>query len=105
MDFPTADEVYYSSILENIKEKIFTSGTDFVDITTYNRRIQKYLENKGYILVELRYEYKDSNSEYKDTSCNDFGFWGRFTGDGTCILRIIWGDTDFALRQYGDYRR
>ena len=92
--FPTAQEVYYKWILADILNKINKSNQNFIDITLCNDRINDYLTNKGYVLKELRYEYKD----------NIFGFWGRTSGDGHCLLRISWGDSKFDLSQEGDFR-
>lgn len=99
MNFPNADEVYYEHILNNIKESIIKARikhNDFFDMTISNTRIINYLISKGYIVKEIRYEYKSGSINY--------GFYGRTCGDGNCFMRIIWGDEQYCMSQLGDFR-
>lgn len=99
MDFPTADEVMYENILNNIKESIIKAKimyNDFFDMSLCNQRIIDYLISKGYIVKEIRYEYEEGVINY--------GFYGRTCGDGYYLMRIIWGDEKHCMSQFGDYR-
>lgn len=98
--YPTAFEVRYRFLLDNIYEQIDASILNFIDITLGNDDVIQYLEEKGFIIIDIRYEYKNINNE------NKWGFFGRTTGDGTCVTkRIIWGDVNMCMKMYGDFRR
>ena len=95
--YPTAIEVRYRFILEDIYAKINKSSLHFIDITMYNSDVIKYLENKGFVIVDIRYEYNIDNDS------KTYGFFGRKKGDGHCLCRIIWGDVDRCMEMYGNF--
>ena len=94
--YPTASEVRYKNILDDIYEKIDTSRDGFIDITLSNSCILDFLKEKGFLTFRVMYEYNE-NREY--------GYFGRTKGDGHVLMRIIWdSNIDFVLETYGDFR-
>lgn len=93
--YPTAFEVRYRFILDDIYKKIKESRDNFIDVTLGNNEVIQYLEEKGFVVIDIRYEYKKKQ----------WGFFGRTTGDGTCVTRIIWGDVTMCMGMYGDFSR
>lgn len=96
--FPTAFEMEYRFLLQNLHEDMLKARMPFVDITLCNREVEEYLRNKGYILKELRYDYK------KTEKGDEWGFWGRTSGDGHVLLRVMWNDHDQYRNAFGDFR-
>ncbi len=96
--FPTAFEMDHRFFLQNLQEKMENSRLPFIDITLCNHKIEQYLKDKGYTLMELRYEYKDTEKG------KEWGFFGRTTGDGHCLLRIMWNDHEVYRNTFGDFR-
>lgn len=95
MNFPSAIEVKYNNLLNNIKEymlKAHMQGLSFIDITLINQEVTNYLNKKGFCCNEIRYEY-DKNNRY--------GYHGRMKGDGICIMRIGWAGG--CLNTHGNF--
>lgn len=96
--YPTAFEIKYRFILDNIYEEMYNSRNGFIDTTLGNNEIVNFLKEKGFTVIDIRYEYKTISGTRK------YGFYGRQIGDGHIITRIIWGDVKECLEQYGDFR-
>lgn len=100
LNFPIAVEMNHFHFLQDLKEKIEHVAryryAKFVDYgMPCNDEIKKYLEDRGFTVVEIRYE----------NSCGEYGFWGRTDGDGDVAIRIIWGgDPKVVMNTFGDCR-
>lgn len=109
MKFPTAFEMKYRSLLENLQEKMESAHRSFLDVNMCNDEVEKYLRELGYSVTEIRYQYVSDPKPFDGpvtTNGNGqvFGYFGRKTGDGQILNRISWGDHSFNMNCFGDYR-
>lgn len=90
--YPTASEVRLRFHLDIIYNKIEASRDGFIDAIISNETAT-FLKERGFSLFDIRYEYGVAG-----------GFHGRTDGDGRCLTRIIWGDVEYCMRQYGYFK-
>jgi hypothetical protein len=77
----TAIEMKYRFLLANLEESMLKRRDGYIDVTLCNDELENYLRSLGYDVKYIRYEFNTHN---------EWGYWGRDTGDGAIMTRISW---------------